>query len=103
MLLVAAVSVALVSSATFQWQPPLAPAPAVRPALPALAARSRLRSALVRTAMFSEPPPEEPDDNVFEDIVNDLTPLQLRLRKMPKLVFGVGVNAVTLLLSLIHI
>ena len=32
--------------------------------------------------LFSEPPPEEPDDDAFEDIINELSSVQKALKPL---------------------
>ena len=54
----------------------------------------------VAPRMFSEPPPEEPDD-VFEELSQELTPLQRRLRKLPPFVMGASTNSLTVLSALV--
>ena len=50
--------------------------------------------------MFSEPPPEEPDD-VFEEMSQELTPLQRKLRALPPFVMGASTGSLTVLSALV--
>ena len=72
------------------------------PMLSPLIARAPAQHARARgLVLFNEPPPEEPDDDAFSEIMNELTSLQKTLKPLPPLVFGAGVNAVTVLSALL--
>ena len=51
--------------------------------------------------MFSEPPPEEPDDDAFEELLTELSSVQKALRPISPLVFGGLKNTVTVLSALV--
>ena len=97
---------ALVAVALAAFQAPArVPPPAVvtrsavtsRLAVPSVARVATRASAV----MFSEPPPEEPDVDAFEELSQELTGLQRRLQKLSPLAFSAGEKTVTVLSALV--
>ena len=99
----------VVASAAFQQRLPAAlsssAAAAARPAVHAAAniaaAAAILPSRHAAAQMFAEPPAEPPSDDIFEELSEQLTPMQKRLRGLSPIAMGATTKTVTVLSALI--
>jgi hypothetical protein len=106
---VAALFVCAAALGAFQARPAVLSAPHSAPTLQlgvgtygtAAVARPPARAALAQIAMFSEPPPQEPEGDIFEDISEDLTGMQRQLKKLNPFFFGATTKGVTVLSALV--
>ena len=92
------VLLAAASAASLMAPPPRVVAPASLLRTPLI---SPLRAPANALRMFSEPPPEEPDDDAFNELINELSEVQKAIKPLPPFVFGAGVNAVTVISALL--
>lgn len=83
-------------------QPVGAPLPsaATRPALLSRASVVLRPRTCSSVRMFSEPPPEEPDDDLFEELVSELTSVQKVLKGWSPMTMSTTSNSLTVLLGL---